>query len=146
MASKQVDGRARLVRSVATEFRKSLANAILFNARVAVELDLNATDLQCLHLLTLQDSATPTAVARWTGLTSGGVTVALDRLEKAGYVTRHPNPEDRRSTILRPVVARLRLLQTIYRSHGERLQTVLSGYSEQRLRQVLKFLEEVNAS
>ena len=36
-----------------------LAGAILFNQKVADELGLNATDLQCLNLLELQGSLTP---------------------------------------------------------------------------------------
>lgn len=33
-------------------------------------------------------------------LTSGGVTVLVDRLERAGWVSRQPHPTDRRSTLL----------------------------------------------
>src|SRR5579872_2319205 len=93
--------------------RRMLAGAIIFNQQVAESLGVNATDLQCLNLLELQGALTPGELARCCGLTTGGVTVVLDRLEKAGYIKREPNPDDRRSLLIRPVTAKLRKLQAI---------------------------------
>src|SRR5580704_8312735 len=96
----------KLMESMMAEVRRFIAEAILFNLKVADEVGLNGTDMQCLNLLQIQGSAKPGEVARWASLTTGGVTVVLDRLEKAGYIRREPNPEDRRSTIIRPVLAK----------------------------------------
>ena len=41
---------------------------------------------------------TPTALARTRMITSGGLTPALDRLEKRGWIERRPNPADRRGS------------------------------------------------
>lgn len=131
--------RSELIESVAGEVRGFLAAAILFNEKVAAKVGLNGTDLQCLHLLELRGSATPGDLARWSGLTTGGVTVVVDRLERAGYVKRRPNPRDRRSVIVRPIAARLRRLRAIYRSKGELLAAALSGYDVRELRLILSF-------
>ena len=48
--------------------------------------------MQLLHMLQLYGPSTPSRLAAWTRLSSGGVTVALDRLEKAGYLRREANP------------------------------------------------------
>jgi len=40
---------------------------------------------------------TPGKLAELTGLTTGGITVVLDRLEKAKYIRQERNPNDRRS-------------------------------------------------
>ena len=56
---------------------------------------LNVTDMECLRLLFQKGIATPTELARHTGLTSGATTAMLDRLEKAGLIERRPNPDDR---------------------------------------------------
>ena len=117
-----------------------LAGAILFNQRVAEEVGLNATDLQCLNLLDLQGSLTPGDLARCCGLTTGGVTVVLDRLQKAGYIRREANPRDRRSLLIRPVRARLRKLQTLYRSKSRSLADALAPYSERELELILDFV------
>ena len=135
-----------LLMALMTEVRWFIAGAILFNDKVAQEIGLNATDLQCLHLLVLQGSATPGQLARWSSLTTGGMTVVLDRLEKAGYVKRERNPKDRRSLIVKPVLSKLRELEATYRSKGEALAGVLSGFKEKDLELILDFFRKVNAT
>ena len=105
--------------------RRMLAGAIIFNQQVAESLGVNATDLQCLNLLELQGALTPGDLARCCGLTTGGVTVVLDRLEKAGYVRREANPRDRRSLLIRPVPATpgISAIKEILRSAGLRCDT-----------------------
>jgi DNA-binding MarR family transcriptional regulator len=44
---------------------------------------------------------TPTELARRQMMTSGGMTAALDRLERRGLVERVPNPADRRGSLVR---------------------------------------------
>jgi DNA-binding MarR family transcriptional regulator len=43
---------------------------------------------------------TPSALARERMMTSGGMTAALDRLERKGLVERRPNPGDRRGSLV----------------------------------------------
>jgi DNA-binding MarR family transcriptional regulator len=138
--------RSELVRSLTREVRKSIAASILFNETVAASVGLNGTDLQFLHLLELQEAATPGDLARWSGLTTGGVTVVLDRLEKAGYVKRKPNPADRRSTIVRPVAARLRKLASRYQSKSDLLLRAVSQYRDSELQLILDFFRRTNAA
>lgn len=47
------------------------------------------------------DPLTPTELARRQMMTSGGMTAALDRLERRGLVERVPNPADRRGSLVR---------------------------------------------
>jgi MarR family transcriptional regulator, organic hydroperoxide resistance regulator len=137
--------KAQLIERVALEFRKSLAGAILFNQKVAADVGMNPTDMQCLHLLQLQGSATPGEFARWSRMSTGGVTVMLDRLEAAGYVKRDPNPNDRRSTVVSPIPSGLQRLHAIYREKGQHLQKVLSTYTERELRLIGGFFEAINS-
>ena len=44
---------------------------------------------------------TPTELARHKMITSGGMTAALDRLERQGLLERLPNPADRRGSLVR---------------------------------------------
>ena len=123
-----------------------LAGAILFNQKVAEELKLNVTDLQCLNLLDLQGELTPGELARCCGLTTGGATVVLDRLEKAGYLRREANPRDRRSLLIRPVKARVRKLQARYQSKSQSLGQALSAYTDRELELILDFVVRVISS
>jgi DNA-binding MarR family transcriptional regulator len=136
--------RSELVQAMLQEVRRFLASGILFNEKVAAELGLNGTDLQLLNLLELQGSATPGDLARWSSLTTGGVTVAVDRLEKAGFVKREPNPKDRRSNIIRPVPKRLLDLYLIYKSKGELVVNALSGFNDRELQTIMNFLKRAN--
>lgn len=43
---------------------------------------------------------TPTDLARHRMMTSGGMTAAIDRLDRKGLVTRLPNPNDRRGNLV----------------------------------------------
>ena len=134
----------KLVESLTAEVRRFIAGAILFNLKVADQVGLNGTDMQCLNLLELQGSATPGELARWAFLSTGGVTVVLDRMEKAGYVRREPNPHDRRSSIVRPVPAKARKLHALYQSRGRALARALSTYSERELKLILDFFRRAN--
>jgi MarR family transcriptional regulator, organic hydroperoxide resistance regulator len=135
---------SELVEELELEVRRFITAVILFNQRVAEEVGLNATDMQALHLIQLSGEATPGELGRRSGLSSGGVTVVLDRLEKAGYVQRTPNPGDRRSLIVRPVAARLRKLEAIYRSKSGLLRKALSEYDPDQLGLLLDFFRKTN--
>ena len=51
---------------------------------------LNTTDLMCLSFLTDAEPLTAGQLAEATGLTTGSVTIMIDRLEKAGYAIAMP--------------------------------------------------------
>ena len=75
-------------------------SSVLFKNAISRRLGLNATDAECLSLLSIKGSSTPKELARYTGLTTGSTTAMLDRLEKIGYIKRTPNPQDRRGVII----------------------------------------------
>jgi DNA-binding MarR family transcriptional regulator len=98
MSSESLPEAARL--SAAVE--RYQASVDDFDREVARLLGVNETDLRCLEIL-IRDvpEATPRLLADRLGLSTGSVTSMLDRLEKAGYVTRSPHPSDRRKLIVR---------------------------------------------
>jgi DNA-binding MarR family transcriptional regulator len=138
--------RAEVIESLGKEVRRFIAGSILFNLKVAQDLGANAIDLQCLNLLELQQNVRPGDLAKWTRLSTGGVTVLLDRLEAAGYIQREPNPKDRRSSIIRLVPGSLRRLHSIYRSKGEGLMSVLSEYNDHDLHVIQDFFQKTNGA
>jgi DNA-binding MarR family transcriptional regulator len=64
-------------------------------------------------------------------ITSGGLTKRLDRLQAAGWVVRHPDPDDRRATLVRltPEGRDLidRALPSLLTSEQEFIERTLSG-------------------
>jgi DNA-binding MarR family transcriptional regulator len=68
---------------------------------IAETLGLDATALRCIGFAWTEPDLTPGRLAELTGLTTGAVTGVLDRLERAGFIQRVPDPADRRRTIVR---------------------------------------------
>lgn len=107
------DGSARRAAAIARQgeaMQEFMARAVLFQDAVARSVGLNSTDLQAVGLLMSSGPATPGELAARTGLTAGGaVTAMIDRLERAGYVTRARDESDRRRVIVTadpaPVIA-----------------------------------------
>lgn len=98
--------REDLLAELRAESRRYIASYVLFNQAVADHLGLHPTDVQCLNLLSLEPGAVTTGqIAELTGLTSGSATRLVDRLEKAGYVTRARDTQDRRRVLVQLVPA-----------------------------------------
>ncbi len=80
--------------------RESNISSVLFRNATRRKLGLNITDSECLGYLSIKGVATPTELANYTGLTTGSTTTMLDRLEKAGFIRRKPNPNDKRGVLV----------------------------------------------
>ncbi|HXD09418.1 MAG TPA: MarR family transcriptional regulator [Anaerolineales bacterium] len=102
---------------------------------------LNATDMECLRLLFLKGIATPSELARHTGLTSGATTAMLDRLEKAGLIERRPNPNDRRGTLIAPAKLGAEKAASWFESARKAQDELISSYSESELELIADVFE-----
>lgn len=74
-----------------------------FDRATAGILGVNGTDLRCLEFLITEPDAeiTPRIIASRLRLTTGSVTTMLDRLDRAGYISRTRHAEDKRKVIVR---------------------------------------------
>lgn len=105
----------------------------LFRNAMSEWAGLNVTDMECLRLLFAKGVATPSELARHTGLTSGATTALLDRLEKAGLVERKPNPTDRRGTLITPAEAAAAKAASWFESARNAQDELISSYSASEL-------------
>ncbi len=83
---------------------------------------------------------TPTELARQRMMTSGGMTAAIDRLERKGLVERVPNPADRRGSLVRLTPSGRDVVDRAMERHVEaelRLVSALDQPERERLRQLL---------
>ncbi len=92
--------RGRLYRTVKDALRDVGAQLSLLNHSVGLRLDLKATDLGCLDLITRYGPLSPSALARRAGLHPATVTGILDRLERGGWIERSRDPADRRGVVV----------------------------------------------
>jgi DNA-binding MarR family transcriptional regulator len=131
---------------IIVEIRKFITAAIFFNAQAADKVGLGLTDAQIVHVLQLYGPATPKQLGLWTRLSSGGVTVALDRLEKAGYLRRDANPTDRRSVLVTLVPSRIRKLALLYAGVEKETREILAKLPEQDLESVVRFFAALDTA
>jgi DNA-binding MarR family transcriptional regulator len=137
--------RAALNASLIRHIRQFIAGSVLFNQQVAEHTGLRLTDMQCMNVLELLGPSTPGTLAACTGLTTGGVTVMLDRLEKAGYVKRAPNPADRRSVLVSVNPKKLKKINTYYARVTSQTIEVFNAIPEAELDVVERFFTRINA-
>ncbi|HVB54467.1 MAG TPA: MarR family transcriptional regulator [Candidatus Acidoferrales bacterium] len=136
MSSKQA-----LVQLVDSRLRRATTAVDGLDQRAALIFGVNRTDLRLLDLLASQGPLTAGALARAAGISSGGMTIALDRLERAGYVRRELNPRDRRSIVVQVTEEIGRPSQEAFGPLQARVTTVLAGYRTAELEILAKFLE-----
>jgi DNA-binding MarR family transcriptional regulator len=95
------ESRARpLVDAVQAELRGLGTEVDRLDAAATECFGLNRTDMRCLELLGQAGALTPTELANGLSFTTGGMTTVIDRLERAGYARRRPDPADRRRVIV----------------------------------------------
>jgi DNA-binding MarR family transcriptional regulator len=117
---------------------------IAFHDAVARRLGMSAAETKCLGVLARMGEATPGQLAQATGLTTGAITGVVDRLEKAGYAERAPNPKDRRSLIVRPLRQEElgRTVGPLYRSLGEAMIALTAQYTPDQMALILGYLAQ----
>ncbi len=136
--------RAYVVSLLERAARQFIADSSLFSLSAARKLGLLTTDLQLLNLLELHGAATPGSLARYTGLTSGGITVALDRLERARCIGRRTNPADRRSWLISIRVRQAKRVAAKYRAAHARFDSALGHFTKPELKIILRFFAAAN--
>jgi DNA-binding MarR family transcriptional regulator len=131
--------RAGLLAELAAEAPRQGASAVRLNIAIAHQLAMPLADVQCMGLLADGPSA-PGDLAARLGLTSGAMTKVLDRLERAGYVTRAADPADRRRITIAADPGGLARLAAHYAPMGEKMSRYLDQLSTADLAAVLAFM------
>jgi DNA-binding MarR family transcriptional regulator len=108
-----------------------IATSMIGQQEMAQRVGLNVTDLTCFgyvieageNLLTAGDLAARAHV------TTGAVTGILNRLERAGFVTRRPDPNDRRRVRVAALPEAEARVREIYEPYYARLAELFADYS-----------------
>ena len=97
--------------------------------------------MACLDFLGLQGPVTAGRLAELTGLSSGAMTTALDRLEHAGYAIRRRDSGDRRKVLVE-LTAKSRELDGFYAEHDELGHRMAREYTAEQLGLLLEFVRQ----
>lgn len=107
----------------------------------AVHLGVNLTDLRCLALIGRAPMALGELAAA-TARTPAAITIAVDRLEKAGLAERVPDANDRRRQLVRPSEMARHQIQAIWGPIEDEGTRFLAGHTIQQLHLLESFLHE----
>lgn len=133
--------RNELIGALTLAVRKVIVETVLRFEKIAQRMGINATDMQCLNILDFEGPVTAGRLAELTGLTTGAMTTAIDRLEKAGYVQRVRDPQDRRRVVVQQIA---REGFELFEAINQAWQDLCSRYSDQELAIIFTFIDAMH--
>ncbi|MDX3308962.1 MarR family transcriptional regulator [Streptomyces sp. ME08-AFT2] len=112
-----------------------IAASMIGQQEMAQRLGLNVTDLTCFGYVLQAGEELLTAgdLAARVQVTTGAVTGILNRLERAGYVTRRADPKDRRRVRVAAVPSAVARAYALYEPHYVRLNALFADYSPEEI-------------
>ena len=138
----------QMVQDKFNRLHRDLATAVIaFHEAGARRLGMTAAERKCAGLIAELGESTPKQLAEATGLSTGAITGIVDRLERAGYARREPNPRDRRSVIVRPLNTERLAKETlpIFASLTEAMTSLDARYTPEQRELILKHLTDTIA-
>jgi len=135
--------RRRLNRAIKESLRDLGAQLSLLNHSVGARLDLKATDLECLDLITRYGPLSPSTLARRAGLHPATMTGILDRLERGGWIDRSRDPSDRRGVVVEAARGRGAEILRLYlvdSGMNTAMDQICSEYDDKELELLAGFL------
>jgi DNA-binding MarR family transcriptional regulator len=133
--------RRRLSRSVRESLRDVNLQLALLNNQVSGRLELRGSDLACLDVIGRHGPVSPSSLARLTGLHPATMTGILDRLERAGWVSRERDPSDRRGVVIRAERSRGAEVLRAYAGMNSAMDRICADYTDDELELLAGFLE-----
>jgi len=111
-----------------------------FEEAVAAKVRVNRTDLRCLDVVLAQGRVSAGELAAALGLSPAATTTVMDRMERAGYISRSQDPQNRRRVIVEPTPAARAVEVGIYLPVGAAGEQALSRFTEDQLATIAEFL------
>lgn len=138
--------RCALVSAVLQESRRMSTRTVVFHAAIAERLGLNPSDHKCADLI-CNDVGPVTAgrLAEITGLSTGAITGVVDRLERAGFVCREPDREDRRRVVIKGTLQRAPAMRQLFLPMMHGMATLCESYSDEQLSLIVEFMRRCGA-
>jgi DNA-binding MarR family transcriptional regulator len=136
------EGRRRrgLMNEVRVSVRALHNTLALLNHYVGVHVELKDVEVYCLDLLDQEGPLSPGTLAKRMGLHPATMTGILDRMERAGWVSRDRDSADRRAVVVSARRERDAEMLRLYAGMNGSLAEILAGYREEELEVLVDFL------
>ena len=106
-------------------------------------LGLGLSDFGVLEILLHKGPLPVNTLGSKIGLTSGSISVAIDRLDKKGFVERKDDPDDRRARIVHLTAAGRKLIECAFTEHAAAMERATSGLSKAEKGAALRLLKKL---
>ena len=134
-----------LVDELVREFRVSGNQDNAFDNLAAERLGVNETDLHCLNIIENGNGLSAGELAAQSGLTGGAITGVIDRLERAGFARRVPDPADRRRVSVEVTPAFYKAAERIWGPMAADWHSTLAKrFTRNELERIADFLRATN--
>jgi DNA-binding MarR family transcriptional regulator len=130
----------KLFQELLTEVRRSQGATDRFDQAVADAVGLNRTDMRCLDVIDREGPVPAGRLALATGLTTGAITTAVDRLERAGYARRVRDQADRRRVLVEPTPRARQQVSRFYEPHLALSERLYRRYTREQMELLLEFV------
>lgn len=141
-AADSTRGRRRTTKEIKESLRELSVQLSLLNHQVGAHAELKDVDLYCLDLINRHGPLGPSTLARRAGLHPATMTGILDRLERAGWVTRQRDPDgtDRRAVAVHALRDRNPELFKLYSGMNTAVDDICAEYADAELDLLADFL------
>src|SRR5882762_8507287 len=106
-------------------------------------LSLGLSDFGVLEILLHKGPLPVNTIGAKVGLTSGSVSVAIDRLERKGLVERKNHPADRRTRVVHLTDQGRKLIQRAFAEHAAAMEQAASGLSRRERALLIPLLKKL---
>lgn len=143
--SSEAQTRDALDLKVGMALRRMVQRIAAANDQAAREQNLHPTDFTCIGFLHHAGRpVSPKQINAYMGLSSGSGTALLDRLERAGYTRRLPNPDDRRSILIELDAGRSAETVQRYLEIEQLYKSLTDTLTLEALEGIARFLEQMS--
>jgi DNA-binding MarR family transcriptional regulator len=128
-----------ILEQLLTEIRGNQRATDLVDDLAAGLLGINRSDARCFDVLDERGRVSAGELAAATRLTTGAITAVIDRLERAGYARRVPDPNDRRRVLVEITEAARKATAEIMGPIAVDSEPLIASYSDAELELIVGF-------
>ena len=130
--------RQKIIADLLRAGREEMRLSILWGNGAAELMGIHSTDALAVTFLNEVGETTAGQLAKVTGLTTGAMTAAIDRLERAGWAIRKVDPRDRRKVIVKGIKLPASMV-ALRAAMKKEIEITLSRYSDTELLRFIDF-------
>lgn len=137
---------SRAAEDVTRKVRALIVAGEAYRRAWGVAVGLGVSDAAVLGHLYYDHGLTPGELAAKLQMSPASVTAMVDRMEVTSYLTRRPNPDDRRSVLIDLTPAGTQVMQEAFDAFAADLGRAIHGTSLPHLEELSALLDQLTAA